>query len=183
MVHDFNKKFVDPDKVLEVLGPEAQQINIDPLDVLNANVRFQMKASAKIQARMMYLQVLPQLLPLFLNPSFIEMMATQQQMTPDLQEIMVLIADSMNVSPSALFRKMSQEEMQQMQQRTEQAAQQSKMAIQQQRLDAQTQMKTASNETQLLSTVYGKLLGQPEVVHAITGTEPHEPAAPKPKSK
>jgi hypothetical protein len=42
-------------------------------------------------------------------------------MTPDLQEIMVLIADSMNVSPSALFRKMSQEEMQQMQQRTEMA--------------------------------------------------------------
>jgi hypothetical protein len=180
MVHDFNRKFVDPDKVLAVLGPEAQQINIDPLDVLNANVRFQMKASAKIQARMMYLQVLPQLLPLFLNPSFIDMMAEQQQMTPDLQEIMVLIADSMNVSPSALFRKMSGRDAAQ-QQRTEQAPQQSKMAIQQQRLDAQAQMKTAGNETQLLSTVYGKLLGQPEVVHAITGTEPHEPAADKAK--
>jgi hypothetical protein len=79
MVHDFNRKFVDPDKVLAVLGPEAQQINIDPLDVLNANVRFQMKASAKIQARMMYLQVLPQLLPLFLNPSFIDMMASSSR--------------------------------------------------------------------------------------------------------
>jgi hypothetical protein len=184
MCHDFNKHFIDPQQVMDVLGKDGQIIKIDPLDVMNANVRFKMKASAKMQSRMMMMQVLPQLMPMLLNPQFMEILAQQQQMTPDLKEIMMVYCDALQISPTALFRPLSPEEQQSMQANNPQVQKnQSAQALQDSRMKQMAQMQSSKEDTQLLQTVFKPVLENHGLIKQATGFDPEPPKPPVTKKK
>lgn len=106
-----NQRFLDPAQALQVLGPFAQAIAIDPLAVTNALVRFEMRAASRMVARAAMQQSLPFVLQVVLNPALIEAMGSEG-LVPNLKAI---VDDTLDVlgwrTRESWFRQLSEEEM------------------------------------------------------------------------
>lgn len=154
--HTLNQRFLNPDKIIEVLGDEGKFIQIDPLKVKNANVKFSMRASARMQSRNAILQVMPLIFQTFLNPEFLQLLATQQQMTVDVKEIGQMIVDAIGHKPRfSLFRKLSPQELQGMNQPSQDN--QIKMQMQEQRLESQNEMAQEAHSAKMMEAFGGKV--------------------------
>jgi hypothetical protein len=115
-VHMLNTHFLDPDQVLDILGPDGEAIQIDPFDVIKASVKITLRASAKMQSRTAMLQSLPLVLQTFMNPALLAQMA-KQGMTVDFVELSNMMLDAMNYrSRAALIRQLTPQEQQSLQQ-------------------------------------------------------------------
>jgi hypothetical protein len=161
-----NKKFLDPGVMMSIIGPQGQELQFDPINVLNADVDFNLNAGSRMKARAGLqnggMMVAAQYL---LNPQLIQGMAEQQHMTPDYKSIEQLFCDTYSLPPSNLYRPMTPQEQQAMQQR-QQAAMQEKMAVQGQRLQAMDGMQDKRDETKLIQTLI-KLMEDPEIKHML----------------
>jgi hypothetical protein len=84
--HHLNKKFLDPNQLMQILGPDGQKIQLDPIDVLNADVQFSMKASSKMRSKQA-LQAggLQFLFQSYMNPEMMQIMA-QMGIMPNFEE-------------------------------------------------------------------------------------------------
>jgi hypothetical protein len=51
ILHTLNQIFLPADEMMQILGPEMQQMTIDPVDILNASVKFKINASSKMRSR------------------------------------------------------------------------------------------------------------------------------------
>jgi len=114
------------------------------------NVKLYMRASARMKSQMTLLQTLPLVLQSILNPALITQMG-QQGIGLNWKEIMTMILDTTGFQNRAdLIRKLTPQEIQQMQQQM-QAEAQLKMQMQQQRLQSQQQQTDAKlqHSTQL----------------------------------
>ena len=160
-----NQMFLPQQDLIDVLGPESQQITIDPVDILNASVRFKMNASAKMQSKNALASGgLGLVLQTYLNPEVVNM-AAQQGMMIDLPQTVKLVNDVFGLPPTALWKPMSPEDQQKWQQ--QQMAQiQAKAQMQNDRLQAQQGIAEEKNETQLLKTLLDKLVTN-EAAHSM----------------
>jgi hypothetical protein len=161
-----NKKFLDPGVMMSIIGPQGQELQFDPINVLNADVDFNLNSGSRMKARAGLqnggMMVAAQYL---LNPQLVQGMAEQQMMTPDYKAIEQLFCDTYSLPPSNLYRQMTPQEQQAMQQRM-QAPMQEKMAVQGQRLQAMDGMQDKRDETKLLQTLI-KLMQDPEIKHML----------------
>jgi hypothetical protein len=153
------------DQMIRVLGPEAQFITIDPVEIANASVKFKMNASSKLKTRQA-LQGggLAIILQSILNPALLQLAMTNG-VTPDFKQIQRMVNDTFGLPEMALFRQMSPQEQQQLQQQM-MAPELMKQQLQQARLDAQTGQKDSGNETQVLTTLLKQIV-TPDAAHAM----------------
>lgn len=115
--HLFNTRWIKDEEKMEVLGPLGEILQLDPIGVKNADVRFSMRASARMRARMAMLQTFPQLAQTFLNSSFLDLLAKQQGKTVNIMELAQLLLDALEYpNRLALFRDLTPEEKQAMNQ-------------------------------------------------------------------
>lgn len=92
--HSLNVRFLPTDQIIEVLGEGGKVVRVDPLRIKNASVKFSMRASSKMQARMSLLQSLPLIYQTFLNPAFMELLAKQQGKTVNVDELAKMLLDA-----------------------------------------------------------------------------------------
>jgi hypothetical protein len=170
---DLNRKFLDPNVMMEILGPDGQILKLDPVDVLNADVDFTCKSSSRMKARNFLQSGGMQLLTQYImNPQVLEMMAEQQMKTLDIEGVSELFFDTYGLPPKSLFRVMNQQEAQERQQRM-MAPLMLKQQLQGQRLQSQQQVASEKDETKLLSDLLKLIASNPgamdELSQFITG--------------
>lgn len=167
-LHAMNQKFLDPDEMIKILGPEAQDITIDPIQVLNASVKFKITASGKMKMKSALASGgLAMVLQTVLNPEVIQMGAQIDQM-PNFKYINQMITDTYNLPPRSLFIQMPPEIKQALQQQQAQDGQ-IKLQMQSDRLAAQAQNQDSKDETQLLLAIIKQLI-TPESAHLLLKT-------------
>jgi hypothetical protein len=168
-----NKKFIDPQVLISIVGPAGQELQFDPINILNADVDWNLNAGSRMKARAGLqnggMMVLSQYI---MNPQLTQQMAEQQMTVPDVKSLTQLFCDTYNVPFTALFRPMTPQEQQAMQQRA-QMPMQEKLAVQGQRLQAQQGMHSESNETKLIAALV-KLIEDPEIKQLL-GIKMHDP--------
>lgn len=142
--------FMDPQQILSVLGPDGQNFQVDPVDLLNADPKFKLKTANNMKMRAaMQGGGLQNLTQYCLNPEVITAMGEQQQKTLDIEQFTEFYLDVYNVKAFSLWRPLTPQEMQAQQQRQQQAGME-KMQLQQQRLGAMSQDAHERDETQII---------------------------------
>lgn len=186
ILHTLNQIFLPQDTMIQILGPEMQNYTVDPVDILNASVKFKVNASSKIKVRSALAGGgLGLVLQTYMNPEMAQI-AAQSGKILDFDQVQRMVNDTFGLPPSAIWRSMSPEEQQAFMQRQAAPAQE-KMALQQARLDSHEKTADSKDETQLIKTIVEKIL-TPQAAHALlndftglsldtsTGKEP-QPAA------
>lgn len=170
MCHKFNQMFLHDSQVMYFTGLDSP---VPPQLIKHAQIRFRCTGGRKSQARAMLLQVLPQLLPMLLNPAILQQQAQLGQ-TVDWQAIFGDIADALNIPPTQWWKAMTPDQMQQYQMFNPNV-----MGVLQQgqRLDAMKEMSGGRDDASLMKPVFGELAKSPEVQQAMTGikVKPKEP--------
>jgi hypothetical protein len=172
-----NQRYLNPQQALEVLGPDGAALKIDPVHVINANVKFNVRAADKMRSRMMVLQALPLINQTYFNPAMLQFMAQIGQ-TIDVKQFDRLLSDALQIAPMSLWRSMNPQEQQSMQQQ-QLAPKMMDQQIQQARLDAQDRQHQRADDTAVLGKVLDKV--PDEAMHALIGTEPAAVTAAKNK--
>lgn len=158
MLFLMTQKYYDPSQPMS-----AGSMSIDPLDVMNAQVKFKLRASDKLRIRRAaasgaFEMVINQLAG----------MQGQLQMTGETVNIELLgqlIGDSLGLPSGQFIIKMSPEQQQALQQQ-KMAPFMMKMQEMKGRMDALSTMSESRDETKLLADIFKKLL-TPEVVAGI----------------
>jgi len=162
-----NKIYLDPSQLLEILGPDAQQIQLDPLDVLNADVRFKVLASQKMRTKTaLQSGGLNTILQTYGNPGLVQQM-NQAGITPDWKNIDILISQTLDIQAMTLTRQLSPEEMQQLN-AEKMAEMQLKQQLQDSRLQAQLGIAQEKDESGIIKQLIAKVF-TPEATHALFG--------------
>jgi hypothetical protein len=160
-----DKKYLNPQQVIQLMGDDSQLIELDPLTVLNASVRFEVRASAKMRMRTsMQSGGFQALAQTYFNPAYVAAMHGIGQ-TLDTANFDRIACDTFNIPQKSLMRLMTPQE-QQMLQQQQMAELMSKMQLQDARLQSQSQNQDAADETALLKTLFMKML-TPEAIHAL----------------
>lgn len=104
--HTLNTIFLDPNDLIKIFGEQS----IDPINILNADVLFTMRASSKMQSRMALMQTFPLLAQTVLNPEFIGVL-NRQGLTVDMVEVMTMLTDMSGYkSRGQIIRALSEQE-------------------------------------------------------------------------
>lgn len=174
---DLDKQNLDPNTLMQILGPngmqvgpQGQQVQVDPVDLLNADARFQMKTASKMKARaQLQSGGLTQLLQYLGNPAFLDTMLTQQGMVLDALTIAQLICDTYNLRATTLFRPQTPQEAQAKQQQI-MAPLQAKQQLQDTRLQAMSDDSHDRDETNLIISVI-QAMAQTGALNELLGIE------------
>ena len=137
-VHSLNQKFLDPSQLIDILGPDGQKLQIDPMQVKNSEVKFRFLASERMASATNLLQALPVLAQSILNPAFIGQLAQVNQKKVNIEFIGTKICDALRLRSGDVFIPLTQEDIQRMQQPS--PADQMKDQMQDKRLSAQHDM-------------------------------------------
>lgn len=165
ILHGMNKKFMDPNEAVKILGQEGTLLQFDPLAVINADVNFQMLGSTKMKTRdALASGGLQFVVEGLLNPQIMQTFA-QQGLKPNVQEITNLITDAFGMPQRSLFTQMSEQEMASLRQPS--PDQMIRMMMQQQRTQAQAEANDQNADTELLKVLLQAIMKQPEVVMAF----------------
>jgi hypothetical protein len=150
VIWQLTREFMDPSTLLEIIGPDGQSLQLDPVDLLNADPRFVMKTAQRMKQRAA-LQGggLNQLSQFILNPELGTLMEEQQGKVIDIEAYAELWCDTYNVRAFTLFRSMTPQE-QQASQARKQGPDQAKMALQQARLQQMSADAHERDETQIV---------------------------------
>lgn len=146
-----NQKFLDPNEVINILGPDGKNLTMDPLTVINAQVKFSMRASAKMASRQALSQNFPLVLQTLMNPGLMQQLRAQGQ-TINFVELEQMLFDMLVHQPvSNLIRPMTQQEQQMMQQPPPEAM--LKKQMQDDRMAGQQNMASDKQVADLVRTV------------------------------
>lgn len=171
-----NKKFLRRDQEIEILGAQGQLLQLQPVDILNADVRFSMKASSKMKARQSMLAGgLGLILQTYMNPQTMMLMA-QQGYALNMSEIDATLCDTFNLSDKQFWTQNPQQAQQAIQNNPAVMKMMMTHQLQQERLGSQEKIHDEKNETALLKMIYQELLANSSTLReAMTGfIEPKE---------
>ena len=173
-----DQRFLLPEQFIEVLGPDGQGLQIDPIKVKNASVKFRMRASDKMRSKgALQAGGMQLIFETLANPAFLEMQAKQGYQL-NTQALVALIATGLDIRPIDLFMPIRPEVAAAMNQPS--ADQVLRMKMQEQRLLAQGEQADASQEADMINAMIGKLV-TPDAAHAALGLP--APAAIEAKHK
>lgn len=163
-----NKQNLDPQTLLQILGPQGQVKQLDPVELLNADPRFSMKTASKMKARAaMQGGGLSQILQYFTNPAFVEAIAEQQNMVLDALTVSQVVCDTFNMRSTEFFRPITPQEAQARQQRM-MAPLQAKQQLQDSRLQVMSDDSHARDETNLIIALI-QALQAAGLINEVTG--------------
>lgn len=94
-----DKKFLDMKEAAHWLQSDPDFQKLDPLAVMNCQVMAECRGASKMQARMGFLQLLPQLMQSWFNPEILQLLAQQQKKTVNAEEFMFMTMDALNYAP------------------------------------------------------------------------------------
>lgn len=161
---DLEKRYLNPEVPIEILGQDGQQFIHDPLDVMNADIKFALRASQKMRSRQMLLQTFPMVIQTLLNPEFLSLLAQQQQMTVNVEEVAVMFGDMTGYYPKrGLFMPMTQQMIQAMgapppdvagKIQQQQMRSQTQLQVEQMKQGHQKDMQDQDNLTQLAGQLF-----------------------------
>lgn len=166
IMHQFNVRFIPRDRMVEVLGVDGDPKNIDPVQILNANPRFTVRAAARMRSRSQLMQVLPWLIQTVLTPEFMQLMASQQHLKLNIVNVLTLITDTLNTPKIDLFTPMTPEEIAKIDAPDPKLV--FDMEKQRQRLVAMAEMAADGADKDLLLGVL-KTFGTPQAAHHMMG--------------
>jgi hypothetical protein len=167
--HTLNQRFLDPQQIVEAIGQQGQAIQIDPLTIMNARVKFSMRASAKMQARTGLLQTWPLIMQSLTNPGFMQQLASMGK-TINWIEMQNMLMDATGYrNKEALFTDMSEEEKQAMNQPPQ--ADMIRMQMQRERIAGQ---KDIAEDKQLADMTKEVLKGSLQHQATVAETEAHD---------
>jgi hypothetical protein len=148
--HTLNTLYLDPNEIIHLVGKD-----IDPLEILNADVLFTMRASSKMQSRMALLQTFPLIAQTFMNPELMNVLARQNK-TFDLAELSTMLIDMTGYKARGqLIRDLTPEEKQAM----DKAAQQEQnpdIQKQRERMADMKEMQESQHNADLMQTILEK---------------------------
>lgn len=171
-----NKKYMDPNKLLAITGPDGQAIKLDPLTVLNADGQFEVRASAKMRTRQsLQSGGLQMVLQTYLNPAYQQEMVKAGR-TINFPVFDSLVCDGLNMPQAQLTRQMTPQEQQAAQQPPLEAM--LKMMMQRERLQAQAENQDSGDETKLYQALIRAFM-TPHIAHQVTGMPMPEEIAAK----
>ena len=165
MAHRMNQQFLSPDQILQVLGPEGQNIEIDPMRIKNASVKFIVRAGQKMQSRAMLTQGLPLLMQTFMNPALM-MGLSEIGKTPNWEFLSQAVCDAFRLPADSVIRALQPNELQQMM-TMRMMPEIFKRQTQGDRLQARSQDVDATNEQRLLHVMLQRLLTPHAADHAM----------------
>ena len=170
--HLMNQRLLNPEQVLEVLGPLGQALKIDPLDVKNANVKFSMRASAKMQSRTAMIQLFQPIAQTFLNPAFMEALARFNHMKVNPLLLGQALEDmtGYRAKYGEFFVEMTEEELQALQQPS--SEDEMKMAMQKERTASAERIAEGKDSAKMM-----QMLGEKMADAMATPESPEEPEA------
>lgn len=147
-----NMKFIDPNELITILGQqEGKAIVIDPIHVKNANVKFTLRASARMQSKAAIQQVLPLVMQTLLNPEFMQVL-TQYKKKVNLLEVFNMLMDGTGYRQKYSFiEDMTQDEIAALNQPSPQQLMDAKM--QQDRLEANAENTDLKQSGDMMKTV------------------------------
>jgi hypothetical protein len=111
-LHALNQKFLDPQQVLEILGPDGKQLQLDPTMIKNAECRFKFMASERMGSKNNTLQGLQSVGQYLLNPGYMEALAQINKVKLNVKFIGDKIGDAMGWRDSDMFIPLTQAEIQ-----------------------------------------------------------------------
>jgi hypothetical protein len=174
--HTLNQRFLDPQQIIDAIGQEGQAIQIDPLTIMNARVKFSMRASAKMQARTGLLQTWPLIMQSLTNPGFIQQLAAMGK-SINWIELQNMLMDATGYrNKEGLFKDLTEEEKAAMNQTP--ANDQIRMDMQKERLAAQKDM---AEDKQLGDMAREVIKGSLQHKATVAETEAHDLAVTKQK--
>jgi hypothetical protein len=110
-----DKKFLDMQQAAAWIRLDPDFKKLDPLEVMNAVIKVECRGSVRLAARQTFLQMMPQLSQVWLNPELLQMLAQQQKKTVDVEEFMRSTMDALNYSPrNPMIIALTQEQIQAM---------------------------------------------------------------------
>jgi len=152
-----NRKFMDIKTAVNWLKIDTRFKDLDPLKVMNTKVTAECRGSAKMAAKSSFLQMLPVLAQVWLNPELLQMMGQQSQKTLNVEEFMHMTLDAMNYSPrNPLIIDLTDEQKQQMQQPP--PAEQIKAQLAQSQQQSDQQINDSRLKGKLVETLFKELL-------------------------
>jgi hypothetical protein len=156
VMHAYNVLFLPRDQMIQIIGVDGKQKQVDPVQVLNAMPRFTMRAASRMRQRSALMPILPWLTQTYLSPQVMELAAKQQNKVLDVIKFTDWIMDVVNAPKVALWRDMTAQEQQQMQQPPPEV--QAEMQKQQMRLAQAIKVAAMKGDVQLLNTLISKLI-------------------------
>ena len=165
VIHALNQIFLPVDEMQQVLGQEGQFVQIDPVDIMNASVRFRMNASSKMRIKQgLASGGLGLIFQSYMNPEM-DQLAFQQGKRLSLRQLDKIFCDTYGLSPMSLWEDMTQDDMQKVMQMRMVPFQQ-KMQEQQARLDNHKTVSDDRDETMLIKSLIDRIM-TPDVAHKL----------------
>lgn len=165
VMHSMNQKFLSPEEIIQIIGPEGQLLQIDPVDILNASVKFTITASGRMRQRAALQGGGSQLLfESIMNPALAQSLG-QQGIKVNMQTVGDMLTDALNAPRKSIFIPMSPQE-QQAFQKQQQMQEMIRMQMQQDRLQAQGDNQDKKDDTELMKSLIAKLL-TPQAAHLV----------------
>jgi hypothetical protein len=175
--HFLNTRNLDPQQVEEVMGEDAKLIEIDPLQVMNADVKFSMRASRRMKSKSSLLQLFPLVSQTFLNPEFLGLLGKQQKKTIDVTEVSNLLTEAFSYAPrGSFFRDMTPEELEAM--NAPPQPDPTKLQLQRERFEAMDTMAQRKEQVDLIKAT----LREMGIVEKSEKDIEKEKAKPRPKA-
>lgn len=94
-----DKKFLDVHEAALWLMSDPDYKDLDPVDVMNCQVKAECRASVRMGARMGFLQIFPQLSQIFMNPEMLQLVAQQHKKAFNAMEWSAMAMDAINYAP------------------------------------------------------------------------------------
>jgi hypothetical protein len=129
-LHEMNRLYLPEDEITDTLSREMkEEFTGDPLDIKNANLRFQILAGSKLRARMAMLQLAPELVQLLQLAPVLDSISDQQKKVDWVNFIQSLLDATDWPGAQKFIVDMTQEDKQRQQQKSQQAMQTSQIAL------------------------------------------------------
>jgi hypothetical protein len=129
-VQEMNSRWLPEEEIKDFFEEEMkEELHLDPLEIKNANLRFDILAGAKLRSRMAMLQLAPQLVQLLTLAPVLDAINDQQKKVDWVEIIQSLIDASDWPGAQKFITDMSQEDKQRQMQKSQQAMQTSQIAL------------------------------------------------------
>jgi hypothetical protein len=129
-LHEMNRLYLPEDEITDILEKELkEEFTGDPLDIKNANLRFQILAGSKLRARMAMLQLAPELVQLLQLAPVLDSISDQQKKVDWVNFIQSLLDATDWPGAQKFIVDMTQEDKQRQQQKSQAAMQTSQIAL------------------------------------------------------
>jgi hypothetical protein len=141
-IFEMDRQWLPEDEIKDFFHEELQEaFQGDPLEIKNANLKFEMLAGSKLRQRMAMLQVAPTLTQMLMIQPVLEAISDQQKKV-DWVELMQVLLDATGWPGAQKFIvDMTQQDMQQMQQKQQMALQMNQISMKHQAAMAEEEQK------------------------------------------